>query len=177
MARLRTSLVNAINATREQMTKNNLSVEEAAHNSALTFNEDEQEILNKVKSYIEKESRKTGKVGRPRKNINNSVESKNTDNKKTKKNVSKKAQSTKKNIKIVADNENNKKDNIKKAPYVYSGEVSIKNMGIESKINVTIETNEVDFEKAKEYVLNTFYKNNMMVFISTRDFVKNLKNA
>jgi hypothetical protein len=177
MARLRTSLVNAINATREQMAKNNVSVEEAAHNSALTFNENEQEILNKVKSYIEKEARKTGKVGRPRKNTSDSVESQNTGNGKAKKNISKKAQSTKKNTKIVADNENNKKDNIKMAPYVYSGEVSIKNMGVESKINVTINTNEVDFEKAKEYVLNTFYNNNMVVFISSRDFTKNLKNA
>lgn len=169
MARLRTSLSNAINDTKEQINKKNITIEEAAHNSALTFNENEQEIINKVKLYMDKESRKTGKVGRPSKKIKdkNMVSKANVSNKSTKK------QSYKKNV---ADTENIKTDNIKKSPYVFSGEVSFKNMGVENKLYVTIPTNEVDIDKAKDFVLNYFYTNNLMVFISNKELEKNLKN-
>ena len=68
MARLRTSLVSAIESATNEYEKGNISMETAAHKAALKYNEKENEILNKLVLNQQKKERK-GKVGRPPKNL------------------------------------------------------------------------------------------------------------
>lgn len=68
MARLRTSLVSAIESATNEYEKGNISMEAAAHKAALKYNEKENEILNKLVLNQQKKERK-GKVGRPPKNL------------------------------------------------------------------------------------------------------------
>lgn len=68
MARLRTSLVSAIESATNEYEKGNISMETAAHKAALKYNEKENEILNKLVLNQQKKERK-GKVGRPPKKL------------------------------------------------------------------------------------------------------------
>lgn len=68
MARLRTSLVSAIESATNEYEKGNISMEAAAHKAALKYNEKENEILNKLVLNQQKKERK-GKVGRPPKKL------------------------------------------------------------------------------------------------------------
>ena len=183
MARLRNSLVSAINFTKEEMKKKNITLEEAAKQAASTYKENEGEIISHAKIQIEKESHKTGKVGRPTKNTseaktsNNATKISEAKTAKQTKTPEKQVNKTTTKTKVVADavkDEAKSQEKIKKNTYTFNGIISAKIYGSETKLNMTIPTKETDFNKAKEAVMNKLYSDNLLAFISNKDFERSL---
>lgn len=149
MARIRTSLTSAEKFTKELMETENMNLDDAAHKAALTFNENEQEIKDRIKFIEEREQRKTGKVGRPPKRILETVSEENNE-----------------------DNEDNQIVK-NKSNFVYSGPVLIKNQGMDIELNLRIETGTNNYEDALMYILKYFYDKQLIAYITPESLKKN----
>lgn len=145
MARLRVSFTAAVAHTKEQVDKFDKTLDEAAHQSSLIYNENKDNIIEKILSDEEKLSRKTGKIGRPpKKAISNQ------------------------DLKIKTPNRSIE-------TYTYSGLVTLKTSTSETTLHVVIDTDTSDYTSAIHCIYNYFYSRSMLVNISASDMQDNLR--
>lgn len=185
MARLRVSFSNAIKMVFELTKDGKESLESAVHKAALEFNENEPELLQKVKSIIDRESRKTGKVGRPPKKANNentnvSNEQKVTSNKgKNKNNSNNKVNNMNKNAKKAANTDNlDKPVKAEEVNYIYSGPVDIYCFnGDITTIDISIKIAAYDENDAILRIYEEFFNKKVPLCISTKSWKKYISEA
>lgn len=172
MARLRVSFSNAIKMVFELTKDGKESIESAVHKAALEFNENEIELLQKIRTIIDKENRKTGKVGRPSKKnkTNKNKESKDTSNKNKTKNINNESKTTKK----VANTDNAEKPvKINEIDYIYSGPVDIYCFNGEiTTIDITVKISAYDEKDAILKIYEDFFNKKVPLCISTKNWKK-----